>query len=194
MGAVQSIEYKAIRGLNYLSEDREPFPIGLELRTFNLLVGPNGGGKSSLIDMLRLLKDDSIVPLLSRETHNCSDSFVHIETRNGSITVKFPNRGEEHGLHVRDAIVKVRDHNGDYLVRPYTIRFEHGKQQDCEPTPLGSHLGIRMQYLDCLSDYHLDSEVIAALLNSERSLFPQILQYSGFPAAGVQKDRLYLSF
>ncbi|MDF9892915.1 UNVERIFIED_ORG: ABC-type multidrug transport system ATPase subunit [Pseudomonas vranovensis] len=89
---ITSIGYKSIRQLNASVQDNhhdysqaaEHLP-RLNLARFNLLIGENGAGKSTVIDMIRALSWPDVLPTLARDNpeFGCTPEFC-IEFEDGS--------------------------------------------------------------------------------------------------------------
>ncbi|WP_440856613.1 ATP-dependent nuclease [Pseudomonas syringae] len=89
---IKSIGFKSIRQLNASMQDHhhdysqafEHLP-RLKLGRFNLLIGENGAGKSTVIDMIRALNWPDVLPTLARDNpeFGCTPEFC-IEFEDGS--------------------------------------------------------------------------------------------------------------
>ncbi|WP_194790898.1 ATP-dependent nuclease [Pseudomonas sp. UFMG81] len=88
---IRFIGFKSIRQLNASVEDNWPdftqafeqLP-RLELATLNMLIGENGAGKSTVIDMIRALVTPEILPTLARDNpeYGCIPEFcIELEDR-----------------------------------------------------------------------------------------------------------------
>lgn len=81
---IKFIRFKSIRRLNANIQDAHfdyakavEHMSGLELATVNLLIGENGAGKSTVIDMIRALRWPDVLPSLARENpeYGCTPEF-----------------------------------------------------------------------------------------------------------------------
>jgi hypothetical protein len=81
---IKSISFKSIRQLNANIQDIHvdyakavEHMGGLTLAKVNLLIGENGAGKSTIIDMIRALRWPDVLPSLSRDNpeYGCSPAF-----------------------------------------------------------------------------------------------------------------------
>ncbi|MCU1748558.1 ATP-dependent nuclease [Pseudomonas sp. 6D_7.1_Bac1] len=88
---IKSIGFKSIRRLNANIQDQHvnydkavEHMRGLELATVNLLIGENGTGKSTVIDMIRALRWPDVLPSLARDNpeYGCTPEFC-IELKDG---------------------------------------------------------------------------------------------------------------
>lgn len=80
---IESLGLRSLRKLNLNRDLRNPdFNIGeidcLPLSAINILVGPNGGGKSTVVDLVRTMGSPGVLPTLGREniTMDTSSGFV----------------------------------------------------------------------------------------------------------------------
>ncbi|CAH6849886.1 AAA family ATPase [Vibrio chagasii] len=62
---IESIFFNAIRRLNVKSDSNDKEVVNLN--RINIFIGENGSGKSTIIDMIRSLKDLSVIPSLPKE-------------------------------------------------------------------------------------------------------------------------------
>ncbi|OIR03570.1 hypothetical protein GALL_144290 [mine drainage metagenome] len=76
---IKSFALRSLRKLN-LNHDlaRSDFKIldidGLQAATVNIVVGPNGGGKSTVVDLVRAMGNANLLPTLARENINAGTS------------------------------------------------------------------------------------------------------------------------
>lgn len=67
---LKAIDFKALRKLrlNGVTQSIQPkFDNQLIIKKINIFIGPNGGGKSTIIDLIRSINEPSLLPTLPRE-------------------------------------------------------------------------------------------------------------------------------
>ncbi len=82
------------RGLRKLNLNRDSVDVNFKLTTveqfhastINIIVGPNGGGKSTVVDLVRAMGDATVLPTIAREniTTDTSSGFV-VQFKDGKI-------------------------------------------------------------------------------------------------------------
>lgn len=89
---IKSFGFRGLRklGLNHDLDDHN-FQIDKieqsQASTINIVVGPNGGGKSTVVDLVRAMGDATVIPTLVRENITTATSSGFVATFDGDSTV-----------------------------------------------------------------------------------------------------------
>lgn len=153
---IKSIGFKSIRRLNAnIQDDHVDYDKlfehlgGLELATVNLLIGENGTGKSTVIDMIRALRWPDVLPSLARDNPECGCSpEFGIEFKDGrAYLYKFAYYLLDETFQKVTCTMAYRPAGGHFekLARKVLERFTEHPAEGKIP----SAEDIRIEYLNC---------------------------------------------
>ncbi|MCV4276021.1 AAA family ATPase [Pseudomonas capsici] len=193
---IKSIGFKSIRQLHTNIEDRYfdyaqavEHMKGIELTTVNLLIGENGAGKSTVIDMIRALRWPDVLPSLARDNpeFGCTPEFC-IEFKDGrAYLYRFvPSPQDETFKKIICKMVFRPDAESGFekvtqkLLDRFTERSTEGKIPPAENVQIeylncgGSSLDVDAEMLECLNaDVELLTGMIDWKNHSDPFLVPQ---------------------
>lgn len=179
---IESLGLRSLRKLNLNHDLRnQSFRIDaiehLHVSAINVLVGPNGGGKSTVVDLVRAMGDPSVLATLGREniTRETSSGFVVQFRAGASVTAMFNTPSiDEFGLAMittlptgeqRRFAGKIKKHDGKTLpgaasdtIKLLSVQVDYRDRHDESEVPIQQFIDVlnaNAAYLSGLAPFPL---------------------------------------
>jgi predicted ATPase len=181
---IKFISFKSMRQLNAnIQDDHVDFAKavehmgGLELAKVNLLIGENGAGKSTVVDMVRALRWPDVLPSLSRDNpeYRCSPAFcIEFDDRRAYL-YRFAYSLLDETFQKVICTMSFRSVEGEFkeLAKKTLDRFTEAPAEGKIP----SAEGIQVEYLNCGGQsLNVDAQVLE-YLNAHTELLTGVVDW-----------------
>ena len=197
--AIKKIRFHGIRKLNWIERSwntdynthlhKTTFDQWIKLSPLTIIIGPNGGGKSTIIDLLRSVSNAKIWPTLPREnypSHNFSGfNIVGAWFEIKAFFSKATPEDTEKCLDFTNVLLSVNGKCKIYVKNLLLPKFsDSGQWQSIIQTSLDKCVGLQVYYLPStglILDDDFSDEKLVALLNELSVHFPSVLSKADAP-------------
>ncbi|MHA3790528.1 AAA family ATPase [Sphingomonas sp. YL-JM2C] len=209
LNGLRKLNWVEISGGDYDAHRKENgFYDWLRLNPITIVVGPNGGGKSTVIDLFRALGDAAIWPRLSRENYG-GDDFSGFDILGGRFWMtsrfsRWTQDAQDMFQNISLATIVQGADGQAHRVAAEAPKFGEKPGWDSElQSLLDAHVGIRIRSFPATGPHPseaIDDETLIALLNELSPHFPSVMAnpdvkpFAAFGGLGDKTGRIGVLF